>query len=87
MTVTLQRDDAPPVTASGFDVDFSPCAFRVGELYAVMVPDHNAVLFLEFQMRLSSGVLRFVKRSTDQDFHFHQAQCRVRLVGDGEAIL
>jgi hypothetical protein len=87
MTVTLQRDDAPPVTASGFDVDLSPCAFRVGELYAVMVPDHNAVLVLEFRIRLSSGVLRFVRPDTGQEFHFHQAQCRVRPVGDRETIL
>jgi putative transposase len=74
MTETLLRDAAFPVAASGFDVDLSPCDCRVGELYAVMVPDHNAALILEFRKRFSSGVMRFVKAGTDQEFHFHQAQ-------------
>ena len=74
MTETLLRGDGLPVAASGFDVDLSPCDARVGELYAVMVPDHNAALILEFRKRLSSGFLRFVKPGTDQEFNFHQAQ-------------
>jgi putative transposase len=95
MTETLLRDDAFPVAASGFDVDLSPCDCRVGELYAVMVPDHNAALILEFRKRLSTGVLRFVKAGTDQEFHFHRAEwddmrsdrraCRISVVKRGRS--
>lgn len=74
MTETLLRDDTSPVAASGFDVDLSPCDAKVGELYAVMVPDHNAAPILEFKKRLSNGILRFTKAGTDQEFNFHQAQ-------------
>jgi putative transposase len=75
VTETLLQGDAPPVAAaSGFDVDLTPCNVKVGELYAVMVPDHDAALILEFRKRLSNGILRFVKPGTDQEFNFHQPQ-------------
>jgi putative transposase len=72
---TVLHHNAPPLAAAdGFDVDLSPCDAKVGEMYAVMVSDHNAAVILEFRKRLSSGVLRFAKPGTDQEFHFHQAQ-------------
>jgi putative transposase len=74
MTQLLTNDRLSTTAASGFDVDLSPCDAKVGELYAVMVPDHNAALILEFRKRFSSGVMRFVKPGTDQEFNFHQAQ-------------
>lgn len=46
----------------------------VRKLYAVIVPDDNAALILEFQRRLSNGLLRFKKVGTDHEFHFHQAE-------------
>jgi putative transposase len=75
VTETILYHNAPPLSvASGFDVDLSPCDAKVGELFAVMVPDHNSALILEFRKRLSSGVMRFVKPGTDQEFNFYQAQ-------------
>ncbi|MGY4330231.1 hypothetical protein ACVWWG_004648 [Bradyrhizobium sp. LB7.2] len=74
MSAVILQDTSAPIAASGFDVDLSPCDAKVGEMFAVMVPDHNVALLLEFQKRLSSGIMRFVKPGTDQEFHFHQAQ-------------
>lgn len=95
MNETVLHHSAPPlVAAEGFNVDLSPCDARMGELYAVMVPDHNAALILEFQRRLSNGVLRFTKAGTGQEFHFHQAEwddmrsdrraCRITTVKRGK---
>jgi putative transposase len=95
LTQTLLHYDAAPITASGFDVDLSPCDAKVGEMFAVMVPDHNVALVLEFKNRLSSGIVRLVKPGTDQEFNFHQAQwndmrsdrraCRISVIKSGKS--
>jgi putative transposase len=75
MTMLPATHSGSVAPSSGFDVDLSPCDVKVGEKYAVMVPDHQAVLVLEFRKRLSNGILRFTKLGTDeQEFHFHIPQ-------------
>jgi putative transposase len=55
-------------------LDLTPTDVKVGEKYAVLLPDHNAAVVLEFKKELSNGLLKFVKLGTDLEFHFSKGE-------------
>lgn len=92
---SIRPHEATVAPAEGLAVDLSPCDVKVGELYAVMVPDHAKPIVLEFRKKLSTGVLRFSTSGTDQEFHFPIPQwedmrsdgraARIKVLGKGRS--
>ena len=64
----------PDVAALGGPVDLTPTDVTLGEKYAVIMPDFDAPVLLEFRKELTTGVLRFARYGTDLEIHFPKGQ-------------